>query len=141
MARVTVEDCVTKVPNRFELVMLAAQRARNIAAGAELTVDRDDDKNPVIALREIAEETVDFAELEDSLVQGLQKFVVTDEPEDDELDMMAIQRDMLSETDEARPDVLANAFAAGDDMEKNAPPAGEILFEDAEEAVAEAETS
>ena len=140
MARVTVEDCVTKVPNRFELVMLAAQRARNISAGAELTVERDNDKNPVIALREIAEETVDFAELEDSLVKGLQKFVVTDEPADDELDLMAIQRDMLAEPEEARPEVLADAFAAGDDMDKAALPAGEILFEDSQEAVAETET-
>ena len=60
MARVTVEDCVEKIPNRFELVMLAAQRARNISAGAELTIDRDNDKNPVVALREIAEQTVDY---------------------------------------------------------------------------------
>ncbi len=141
MARVTVEDCVTKVPNRFELVMLAAQRARDVSSGAALTVDRDDDKVPVIALREIAEGTVDLAELEDSLVKGLQKFVETDEPADDELDLMAIQRDILVEGDHTKPDALANAFASGSDMEIGSAPTGEILFEDAEEAVEKTETS
>jgi DNA-directed RNA polymerase subunit omega len=92
MARVTVEDCVLKVPNRFELVMVAAQRARNLGAGATLTVDRDDDKNPVIALREIAEGTVDLGELENSLIRGLQKVVETDEPESDELDALGMQQ-------------------------------------------------
>ncbi|MGE0257846.1 MAG: DNA-directed RNA polymerase subunit omega [Alphaproteobacteria bacterium] len=82
MARVTVEDCVIKVPNRFDLVLLAAQRAREIASGAPLTVDRDDDKNPVIALREIADETVALDHLRDSLVRGMQKHVEIDEPED-----------------------------------------------------------
>jgi len=82
MARVTVEDCVIKVPNRFELVLLAAQRAREIASGAPLTVERDDDKNPVIALREIADETVDFDHLRDSLVRGMQKHIEMDEPEE-----------------------------------------------------------
>jgi DNA-directed RNA polymerase subunit omega len=97
MARVTVEDCVTKVPNRFELVMLAAQRARSISAGAQPTVERDNDKNPVIALREIAEETVDLKELEESLVRGLQKFVEMDEPEEDEVDLLAIQQELSGE--------------------------------------------
>jgi len=93
MARVTVEDCVNKVPNRFDLVMLASQRARDISAGAALTVDRDNDKNPVVALREIADETVELDELEDSLVKGLQQFVEIDEPEDDEMDLLAIQHE------------------------------------------------
>ena len=92
MARVTVEDCVVKVSNRFELVMLAAQRARNLGAGAPLTVDRDDDKNPVIALREIADGTVELPELENSLIRGLQKVVETDEPESDELDALGMQQ-------------------------------------------------
>ena len=83
MARVTVEDCVLKVPNRFDLVMLAAQRARDIASGALLSVERDNDKNPVVALREIAEETVELDVLADSLVKGLQRQVEIDEPEDD----------------------------------------------------------
>src|SRR4051795_4620798 len=82
MARVTVEDCVVKVPNRFDLVLLAAQRAREVASGAPLTVERDDDKNPVIALREIAEETIALDHLRDSLVRGMQKHVEIDEPED-----------------------------------------------------------
>ena len=73
MARVTVEDCVELVPNRFELVLLAAQRARGISAGAELTIDRDRDKNPVVALREIADETIQLNDLHDSLIQSNQR--------------------------------------------------------------------
>ena len=82
MARVTVEDCVLKVPNRFELVLLAAQRAREITSGATLTLDRDDDKNPVVALREIADETVGLIPLRDAVVRGMQKHVELDEPEE-----------------------------------------------------------
>jgi DNA-directed RNA polymerase subunit omega len=82
MARVTVEDCVVKVPNRFELVLLAAQRAREITSGAPLTLDRDDDKNPVVALREIADETVGLEHLRGSVVRGMQKHVEIDEPEE-----------------------------------------------------------
>jgi DNA-directed RNA polymerase subunit omega len=82
MARVTVEDCVLKVPNRFELVLFAAQRTREITAGAPLTVDRDDDKNPVVALREIAEETIEIDHLRTVVVRGMQKHVEIDEPEE-----------------------------------------------------------
>ena len=82
MARVTVEDCVVKVPNRFELVLLAAQRAREITSGAPLSIDRDDDKNPVVALREIADETVGLDQLKASVVRGMQKHVEIDEPEE-----------------------------------------------------------
>ena len=82
MARVTVEDCVVKVPNRFELVLVAGQRAREITAGAPLTLDRDNDKNPVVALREIAEDTVPLDKLQDSLIRGMQKHVEIDEPEE-----------------------------------------------------------
>jgi DNA-directed RNA polymerase subunit omega len=82
MARVTVEDCVVRVPNRFELVLVAAQRAREITAGAQLTLDRDDDKNPVVALREIADDTVAVDRLQDSLIRGMQKHVEIDEPEE-----------------------------------------------------------
>lgn len=82
MARVTVEDCVVKVPNRFELVLLAAQRAREITSGAQLTIDRDDDKNPVVALREIADETVGLLQLKEAVVRGMQKHVEIDEPEE-----------------------------------------------------------
>ena len=82
MARVTVEDCVVKVPNRFELVLLAAQRAREISSGSPLSIDRDDDKNPVVALREIADETVSLEHLKTSVVRGMQKHVEIDEPEE-----------------------------------------------------------
>jgi DNA-directed RNA polymerase subunit omega len=83
MARVTVEDCVLKVPNRFELVLLAAQRARDIASGAPLTVDRDNDKGPVVALREIADATVPLDTLQNNVIKGMQKHVEIDEPEED----------------------------------------------------------
>lgn len=82
MARVTVEDCVIKVPNRFELVLLAAQRAREITSGAPLSLDRDDDKNPVVALREIADETVGLPHLREAVVRGMQKHVELDEAEE-----------------------------------------------------------
>ena len=98
MARVTVEDCILKVPNRFELVMSAAQRSRNISAGMPLTVERDNDKNPVIALREIAEETIDLGELEESLIKGLQKHVEYDEPVEEELDLIALHQELTSGT-------------------------------------------
>ena len=83
MARVTVEDCVVKVPNRFDLVMLAGRRARDIHSGAPLAVDRDNDKNPVVALREIAEGVIDLHHLNNALIQGLQKHVEVDEPEEE----------------------------------------------------------
>ncbi len=83
MARVTVEDCVLKIPNRFELVLIAAQRARDIAAGGALTLERDNDKNPVVALREIADETVPIEGLQNALIKGMQKHVEIDEPEED----------------------------------------------------------
>lgn len=102
MARVTAEDCVIKVPNRFELVMLAAQRARNISAGAPITVSKDNDKNPVVALREIAEETIDLREIENALIKGLQKHVEMDEPEEDDMDFAAIQQDLAGEGEVAR---------------------------------------
>ncbi len=84
MARVTVEDCIEKVPNRFDLVLLAAHRSRNIAAGSELTVDRDNDKTPVVALRELAEETLDMDDLRESLVVGLQRVIFDDDLPDEE---------------------------------------------------------
>lgn len=111
MARVTVEDCVLKVPNRFDLVMLAAQRSREIASGAQLTVDRDRDKNPVVALREIAEETTDLGTLGESLIQSMQKHVEIDEPEEDapEFDVPSIPGLEIggSESEEIVPDALA----------------------------------
>jgi DNA-directed RNA polymerase subunit omega len=81
MARVTVEDCIDKVENRFELVMLASHRARMIASGSSLTIDRDNDKNPVVALREIADSTIIPGDLKEDLIHSLQKYVEVDEPE------------------------------------------------------------
>lgn len=93
MARVTVEDCVLKIPNRFELVMMAAQRAREVASGAPLSIDRDNDKNPVVALREIADETVSLDGLRDSLIKGHQKMAETEEPEEEIVELMAGEND------------------------------------------------
>ncbi len=84
MARVTVEDCIDKIPNRFDLVLAAAQRARHISTGNPLTIDRDNDKNPVVALREIADETIDPDKLRDDIVNGLQKLTNTEFVEDEE---------------------------------------------------------
>ena len=89
MARVTVEDCVDKVENRFELVLLASHRARMIASGAPLTVDRDNDKNPVVALREIADQTIAPEDLKEDLIHSLQKYVEVDEPEAEAVPMIA----------------------------------------------------
>jgi len=88
MARVTVEDCVDKVPNRFDLVMLAAHRAREISAGAPLTIDRDNDKNPVVALREIADETQTADELNERMIESQQTQIEVDEPEEDQMALL-----------------------------------------------------
>lgn len=88
MARVTTEDCVDKVPNRFDLVMLAAHRAREITAGAALSVDRDNDKNPVVALREIADETQGADELRERLIEANQTEIEVDEPEEDSMALL-----------------------------------------------------
>ncbi|MFC2969918.1 DNA-directed RNA polymerase subunit omega [Acidimangrovimonas pyrenivorans] len=88
MARVTVEDCVDKVPNRFELVMLAAHRAREIAAGGPLTVERDNDKNPVVSLREIAEETQSAESLRERMIESYQTQIEVDEPEEDSMALL-----------------------------------------------------
>jgi DNA-directed RNA polymerase subunit omega len=103
MARVTVEDCVLKVPNRFDLVMVAAQRAREISAGAQLTLERDNDKNPVVALREIADATVNTDDLSNSVVTGLQKHVENDEPEEEGQGFgVGAGEDMLAEMQQAQ---------------------------------------
>jgi DNA-directed RNA polymerase subunit omega len=114
MARVTVEDCVVKVPNRFELVLLAAQRAREIVSGAPLSVERDNDKNPVVALREIADETVSLDHLQNGLIKGLQKHVEADEPEEErEID----PADQLWPADLAAP-VLGDQQVDGEGLEE-----------------------
>lgn len=108
MARVTVEDCIDKVPNRFELVLLAAHRARTISAGSPLTVEPDNDKNPVIALREIADGTISPGDLEEDFVQSMQKYVEVDEPEPDAVSVIA-----------ARPAAAPSPVLGQDDQSKD----------------------
>ncbi|GGB10632.1 DNA-directed RNA polymerase subunit omega [Allosediminivita pacifica] len=107
MARVTVEDCVDKVPNRFELVLLAAHRAREVSSGAAITVDRDNDKNPVVALREIAEETQSADELRERLIESNQTQIEVDEPEDDAMALlMGAEPDKPAEDDMSEEKLL-----------------------------------
>ncbi len=132
MARVTVEDCVLQVPNRFELVMLAAHRARGLASGAELRVERDRDKNPVVALREIAEQKLELSAIEESLVKSLQKRIEPDQIEEEVTELMAGEQQSW-----------INAMGAADDdeeaegelvEEEDAPETSDAItsFEDAE---------
>ena len=108
MARVTVEDCVDKVPNRFDLVMLAAHRAREIQSGSVPTVDRDNDKNPVVALREIADETLSPDDLKEDLIHSLQKHVEVDEPEPDPASLIADDATTATvDEDEDQPETIA----------------------------------
>jgi DNA-directed RNA polymerase subunit omega len=132
MARITVEDCVLKVPNRFELVLLAAQRAREISAGSPLTLDRDNDKNPVVSLREIAEDGVQVDVLNANLILNLQKHVEKDEPEEDNLDLLAAGDDLIGVESPSRrslveEEIADEVLAVGNDA----------LGIDAEEDVAE----
>lgn len=106
MARVTVEDCIDKVPNRFELVLLAAHRARQISQGEMITVDRDNDKNPVVALREIADETLSPDDLKEDLIHSLQKHVEVDEPEPDAAALLAAEGQADAIDDDDQPDTL-----------------------------------
>ncbi len=101
MARVTVEDCIVQIPNRFELVLLAAQRARNIGRGEEMTVDRDNDKNPVVALREIADSTIDLAAVEADLVKSLQRAPEPEPAEEEVLDLIATDENIFGVMDVA----------------------------------------
>jgi DNA-directed RNA polymerase subunit omega len=103
MARVTVEDCVEKIPNRFDLVLIAAQRARQISGGAELTVDRDRDKNPVVALREIAEDMVSPDELQDAIVTSLQRVRFDDDDAPDAIGSLSQSAEALRLTAAAPP--------------------------------------
>lgn len=107
MARVTVEDCVDKVPNRFELVLLASHRAREITAGSPLTIDRDKDKNPVVALREIAEETQSADALRERMIESHQTQIEVDEPEDDQMSLlMGVEQDRPAEDDMSEEKLL-----------------------------------
>jgi DNA-directed RNA polymerase subunit omega len=116
MARVTVEDCVLKVPNRFELVLLAAQRARNISRGEQLTIDRDNDKNPVVALREIADETLVLPDLEQDLVKSLSR-VPEPEPVDEEvLDLIPTDQNIFGLQDVSAEEEAAALAAEAEEM-------------------------
>ena len=108
MARVTVEDCVDKVSNRFELVLLSSHRARTIAAGSPITVDRDNDKNPVVALREIAEESISSEDVKEDLIHSMQKFVEVDEPEPEAVPLLAsdTRAPLLGQDDQIQDTVI-----------------------------------
>ena len=120
MARVTVEDCVQKVPSRFELVLLAAQRAREISSGAPLTIDRDNDKDPVVALREIADGTITPEELREARIRTMQRYVERDEPEEDELSLEFAGRQLSAVHEELTADNLHKVFSdiVGDEVEQ-----------------------
>lgn len=119
MARVTVEDCVEKIPNRFDLVLVASQRARQISAGSPLTIDRDNDKNPVIALREIADETVSIAAINEELIKTHQRFA-ENERQEDQLDaFIEGEKDWRTAAVEAAPSIISGPVLFEDDP--NAP--------------------
>ncbi len=122
MARVTVEDCVEKIPNRFELVLLAAQRARNLSRGEELTLDRDNDKNPVVALREITDETIPLARLEADLIKSLSRAPEPEPADEEVLDLIPTDQnifglqDISAEEEAATLPVESEEFSP-DDLE------------------------
>ncbi len=124
MARVTVEDCVERVPNRFELVLLAAQRARNISRGEELTVERDNDKNPVIALREIAEETIELPRLEQDLIKSLSRSPEPEPADEEVLDLIPTDQNIFG-----LQDISAEEEAAGMAQEELSPEDVEAAIE------------
>ena len=114
MARVTVEDCVQKVPNRFELVLFAAQRARNLSRGEELTLDRDDDKNPVVALREIADGTVPLQHLEQDLIKSLSRAPEPEPADEEVLDLIPTDQNIFGIQDMSAEDEAANLPVEGE---------------------------
>jgi DNA-directed RNA polymerase subunit omega len=140
MARVTVEDCVTKVPNRFELVMIAAQRARELAGGASITIDRDNDKNPVVALREIADETVSLEVLREAMVKSHQRVLPMEAPEDEIIELMDgeqgwVRPEALTEDGVDAEDALEEreAFADADDESEEFSPEEALAVEEDED--------
>jgi DNA-directed RNA polymerase subunit omega len=116
MARVTVEDCVEKVPNRFELVLLAAQRARNLSRGEELTIDRDDDKNPVVALREIADETVPLEKLEQDLIKSLSRAPEPEPADEEVLDLIPTDQNIFGLQDVTAEEEAASMPAENEEI-------------------------
>ncbi len=129
MARVTVEDCVELVPNRFKLVKLASHRARALASGAELHVERDRDKNPVVALREIAEEKLDLDSLEESLVKSLQKRIEPDRPEEEVTELMKSEEQGWVHASDSSADSANEPLMTDVDLDRGqSSPSGEIGF-------------
>ena len=116
MARVTVEDCVEKVPNRFELVLLAAQRARNLSRGEELTLDRDNDKNPVVALREIADETIPLEKLELDLIKSLSRAPEPEPADEEVLDLIPTDQNIFGLQDISADEENATLPTEGDEI-------------------------
>ena len=116
MARVTVEDCVERVPNRFELVLLAAQRARNLSRGEELTLDRDDDKNPVVALREIAEQALPLEKLEQDLLKSLSRAPEPEPADVEVLDLIRTDQNIFGLQDVSAEEEAATLPAEGEDL-------------------------
>ncbi len=116
MARVTVEDCVEKVPNRFELVLLAAQRARNLSRGEELTLDRDNDKNPVVALREIADETIELLKLEQDLLKSLSRTPEPEPADEEVLDLIPTDQNIFGLQDVTAEEEAANLPAEAEEL-------------------------
>ena len=110
MARVTVEDCVDKVPNRFELVLVSAHRARGMSAGAALLVDRDNDKNTVVSLREIADETQQAGDLRERMIESYQSQIEVDEPEEDAMALLMGQESDKPEEDSMDEEKLLRAL-------------------------------
>lgn len=117
MARVTVEDCILKVPNRFELVMVAAQRARRIGTGAALTLDRDNDKNPVVSLREIAEETIGVEDLKEDLIKSHQRVFAAEDDKDDVIEEMQGEEEWNTLVSQANQSKDSDDFEDADDEE------------------------
>ncbi|MEE2774517.1 MAG: DNA-directed RNA polymerase subunit omega [Pseudomonadota bacterium] len=119
MARVTVEDCIDKVSNRFDLVLLAAHRAREISAGSPITIERDRDKNPVVALREIADETITAIQLQEAAIESLQRQIEVDEPEDDDMDLLVKEDDSAQDNvDEISEEGLLRALMEAEETKK-----------------------
>jgi DNA-directed RNA polymerase subunit omega len=116
MARVTVEDCVERIPNRFELVLLAAQRARNIARGEEITVDRDNDKNPVVALREIADETITLEKLNADLLKSLSRAPEPEPADEEVLDLIPTDQNIFGLQDISDAEEASNLPIDGEEM-------------------------
>ena len=145
MARVTVEDCIEKISNRFDLVMVAARRSRDVASGAEINVERDNDKNPVVALREIADEKIIVEDIQESLVKGLQRHVEIDEPEEEDVESEESEEHkfIAGALDVSGSTGMSYGTKAADDMgmqiHEGSAVTGQV-FEDVDEAMLEDET-